>query len=356
MTTTKLSIIIPTLNEAETLPTLIDQLWRQSFRPLEIIVCDGGSGDRTTNVAQAMGARVVLTARGRGVQMNGGADLATGSLLLFLHADSRLDDPDLLSRAVTAWQQTRDRCGEERLAGHFPLTFLHQPPRRRMVFRYHEAKSGLNRRHCIHGDQGFLLSRTFFRQLGGFDPTRTFLEDQVLADAIHAQGRWVTLPGRLSTSARRFVQEGVGRRMILNALIMTFHHLDFHVFFRDAPTLYRQQDLSRPLQMAPFFRLVQRCDRTDPWRVVWRRWRRIGAYGRQAAWQPFFCLDLIVSALFGRECRLFLTFHDRLFHPLTCFLPFDLLTAGLIWIWFQASRLYFAWTDRPAHDTTEKRP
>src|SRR5687768_8779353 len=83
--TPDLSIVIPTLNEAAALPTLLDQLRRQEGLACEIIVADGGSTDATAALAQQAGARVLGAPRGRGAQMNAGARVATAGHLLFLH-------------------------------------------------------------------------------------------------------------------------------------------------------------------------------------------------------------------------------------------------------------------------------
>ena len=95
-----LSIVIPTLNEAKTLPLLAADLVAQREITLEVLVGDGGSSDATQSVVEAAGWRFVAAPRGRGAQMNAAARLARGDLLLFLHADSRLPDSLLLGRAV----------------------------------------------------------------------------------------------------------------------------------------------------------------------------------------------------------------------------------------------------------------
>ncbi|MBF0455612.1 MAG: TIGR04283 family arsenosugar biosynthesis glycosyltransferase [Magnetococcales bacterium] len=341
-----LSIIIPTLNESDRLPSLIRQIRQSHLSSLEIIVADGGSSDGTSAVASKLGDLTCQAPRGRGAQMNAGAKRATGSLLLFLHADSTLRDPSLLRRAVTTWIETRQTLGHDRLAGHFSLQFIDQPPGKTRVFRFYEAKTALNRPHCTNGDQGFLMSRDFFWALGGFDERLPFLEDQILASQIYQQGVWITLPGTLQTSARRFHQEGLARRMILSALIMAFHNTGFQLFFERAPALYRQQDRTRPLQLAPFFSLINQLNREATWQVVFGRWRKIGYYVREAAWQPFFLLDLLGAHWFNWRRRPFLAFHDRIFHPLTQSLPFDLLAALLTWTWFRMTGFYFFLSER----------
>src|SRR5438552_18782964 len=85
----QVSVIIPTLNAADTLPGLIEHL-RASAIIKEVIVADGGSSDETVAIAAASGAHVIAAARGRGIQLAAGADAAAGGWLLFLHADCRL--------------------------------------------------------------------------------------------------------------------------------------------------------------------------------------------------------------------------------------------------------------------------
>ena len=100
-----LSVIIPALNEADTLPALLADLGRQEDIALEIVIGDGGSTDATEAVTGSFGGRFVRCPRGRGAQMNAAAGQATGIYFLFLHADSRLDDSRLLVNALAALQQ-----------------------------------------------------------------------------------------------------------------------------------------------------------------------------------------------------------------------------------------------------------
>ena len=94
-----LSVIIPTLNEAEALPRLLTDLSEQQDLTMEIIVVDGGSTDATRDVPARFCAGLVTSEAGRGLQMNAGAARAGQELLLFLHADSRLTYPRQLADA-----------------------------------------------------------------------------------------------------------------------------------------------------------------------------------------------------------------------------------------------------------------
>ena len=369
MSVPKLSIIIPALNEAANLRVLIGELRQQTLGSFEIIIADGGSQDETLELIKVItpiaktqrreppvpsgGPELIennvsliniifcQAPRGRGKQMNAGARLAKSPLLLFLHADSRLDDPELLSSAIEAWESRKNALDHDRLAGHFPLEFVQQPANRQLIFAFYAAKTALNRPQCTNGDQGFLLSRNFFAQLGGFAEELPFLEDQILAGQIYQQGEWITLPGTLTTSARRFREEGLARRMVLNALIMAFHYTGFKLFFVHAPGVYREQTNSRQLQLVPFFKLINRLNREAGWRGAWERWRRVGGYVRGAAWQLFFILDLLLAAVFKHKQRPFIAIHDHVFSPLTNFWIFDMVTALLTWIWFKSAEVYY---------------
>ena len=341
----RLSVIIPTLNEAATLPGLLEQLRRQGGVVVELLVADGGSRDDTTAQAEAGGATVVHAPKGRGAQMNAGARAASHSDLFFLHADSRLTDSGQLARAWIILQDHRRQQGHDRVAGHFKLRFVQQPPGGKRIFQFYEEKSALNRLECINGDQGCLLSHSFFKQLGGFDTSLPFLEDQKLAAQIFQKGCWITLPGILETSARRFQQEGLARRVILNALIMAFHAIEFQEFFEQAPSVYRRQDHSRRLHLAPFFRLVHQLNRSVGRGVAWRRWWRTGQYLRRSAWQIFFLMDLFGSRRLGWRKRHCLAFYDRFFPSGPQFFPFDLVATPLALLWFYITWAIFSRAD-----------
>jgi rSAM/selenodomain-associated transferase 2 len=335
-----LSIVIPTIDEAATLPHLLGQLQNQQAVRMEVIVADGGSTDSTRSIAREMGARIVQTAPGRGRQMNRAVAACNGKWLLFLHADSRLTDTRQLASALEALQQRIQSQGNDRVAGHFRLRFSQQEGGRRRAYRYYEKKSELNRPECTNGDQGFLLSHRFFLQLGGFDESLWFLEDQRLAEKIRSQGTWITLSGEIITSARRFEQEGMLRRMILSALIMNFHSIGLDEFFQRAGSVYRNQTETGRLCMSPIFRLIRELNREAGMAEALRRWQATGRYVCSHAWQPFFWLDVTLQPLLGRR-RPFLWLHDRLLQPVIGLPPFTTVSAALTWIWFRLSGLTF---------------
>jgi rSAM/selenodomain-associated transferase 2 len=339
---TLLSIIIPTLNEAGHLPALLGDLKKQQNISIEIIVGDGGSSDATRSVAAASGAHFVSARRGRGAQMNAAAGRASGDYFLFLHADSSIDDPCLLSNAVRAL--SFELRGHDRIAGHFCLRFMRTTKWNAMAYRYAEEKSAFNRVNTTNGDQGLLLTKEFFRHLGGFDESMPFLEDQRIAEKIRSQGKWITLPGYLNTSARRFEAEGFHRRYILMSMMMGLHSVGEEEFFARAPEVYRVQKDTGKLLLSPFFCLIWRM-MCDNWGLggTLRIFYLLGRYIRQNSWQMFFFIDVWLRSLLGVGRYPFLSFHDRVFGPCTNFKVFDALTSLICFIWFMGILAPFFW-------------
>jgi rSAM/selenodomain-associated transferase 2 len=338
LNTPLLSIVIPTLNEAESLPALLADLQAQCGVAYEILAGDGGSQDATRTLVAAAGGIVVDAPRGRGLQLNRAAAAAQGEYLLFLHADSRIHDPNLLARALASLKQVIARRGHTRVAGHFRLRFVRRNDRHKIAYRFIEGKTALNRANTINGDQGMLLMKSFFWELGQFDTSLPFLEDQRLAAKIRLEGEWITLPGRLNTSARRFETEGFYRRYLLMGIIMAFYSAGAVAFFRRARDVYRPQYRTDRLWLAPFFKIGWQTMRQDfGFAQSIRVWYRIGRYVRQNFWHFFYFLDNLtrVQAEAGDEDDLaFLAFHDRYVARLMDFKVCDALTAFACFIWF----------------------
>ena len=337
-----LSIIIPTLNEAELLPLLLDDIKQQQNISLEVIVGDGGSSDATRSVAERYGTGFVTAGQGRGTQMNAAAAQASGEYLLFLHADSRIDGPSLLGDAVRALML--ESAGHARTAGHFSLRFMRSTENNAMGYRYAEEKSAFNRVDTTNGDQGLLLAKDFFRSLGGFDESMPFLEDQRIAGKIRAAGKWTTLPGYIKTSARRFETEGFHRRYILMSMMMGLRAVGAEEFFVRAPGIYRQQQDTGTLLLSPFFSLIWRMMFAERGGVgTLRIFYLLGKYIRQNSWQMFFFVDVLLRPLLGAARYPFLKFHDRLFWPCTNFKLFDALTGAICFVWFMGVLAPFFW-------------
>ncbi|MCB0335226.1 MAG: TIGR04283 family arsenosugar biosynthesis glycosyltransferase [Bdellovibrionales bacterium] len=334
----QLSIVIPTRNEQDTLPLLIQDLKAQSFDDFEIIVVDAHSHDATTSRASEAGCKVLSSPAGRGKQMNHGVAESQGSYLLFLHADSRIGDPLLLENALANFSETRDRLQTDKIAGHFSLRF--DRPRSEYVdcYSFYEAKSHLNRPGTTNGDQGLLISRTYFESLGGFYEDFAFLEDQDFSQRIHESGTLVTLPGTLTTSIRRFEQEGFARRMILSAMIMGLFALRLDDFFQQAPAAYAQhQTQGERLDLPPLCALIHQCLWSKGFRTGFKNWYRIGQYVKENAWQIFFLREYHKA----QEEQKWLRFHDIYYEPFTRDPVWYSLATMLTMFWFYGTWLYF---------------
>lgn len=284
----ELSVIIPTLNEVETLPLLLADVASQTGVDFEVLVSDGGSTDATYDCAATTLARLrmageVLTGEaGRGRQLNRGASMARGTWLLFLHADSRLPDPLALANGLSLLQSK----GNFRQAGHFSLRFDLPDEDCHFDYFFCEVKARSGFAGTIHGDQGLLLSRAYFNELGGFREDLPVLEDTLLAEKVRAQGGWHLLPATIVTSPRRFKVEGFAERQTLNALLMNFAIIGWDKPLRRIPEVYRPQGLARTLVLAPFFRLIDDCLAELPMRERARIWYHTGRFVRGNAWQP----------------------------------------------------------------------
>jgi rSAM/selenodomain-associated transferase 2 len=330
---TDLAVVIPTLNEAAALPALLADLRAQQGVALQLVVADGGSNDGTRELAAQAGAEVVAAPRGRGAQMNAGARAARAPLLLFLHADSRFESNTQLREALEALQSRGHGPlpqGPLPQAGHWPLRFARAQPGHDLFYRHLEAKTTLNRPGTVNGDQGLLIHADWLRELGGFDERLPFLEDARIAARIFEAGRFTVLPGRLTTSARRFEAEGTMRRYTLMALLMGLHAAGADELLANWPGLYATQDATGRLRLGPHLAYVRRALRAAGWkRAVETLWRA-GRYSRQNAWQPFFWCDVALR----RERRPWLRFHDRFLRPVTDNVVFDALGTILIALWF----------------------
>jgi len=299
-TTQDISIIVPILNEAGELPQLAASLAAQRGVTFELLLCDGGSSDGSSEIASVLAdscsfpVRLIRNERGRGSQMNAAAAEATAGLLLFLHADSRFEDSAALLNAVEYYRN--DQADNSRFfAARFGLHFRRsQPAPASLAYFFYESKARLARRDCIRGDQGFLLDRDTFTAAGGFDQSLPFLEDLRLVAAATPQLEWRLLPATVSTSARRFEQEGLLERQILNAIIVNNALAGWSAFFESLPGLYREQchTTGGKLQLYPLLEGIDRL--MEPASAEWRCafWQTTGRHVASNVWQLFFWLDV----------------------------------------------------------------
>ena len=337
--TIDISVIIPCLNEEKNLSRLFDQLENQRDIELEIVLVDGGSTDDSVLLSKQRGVRVCRAPKGRGLQMNKGARLARGGYFFFLHGDSELREDDLLSGALLELK----KLNEVALGGHFGLRFIRQKDNNHFGYRYAEEKTFLNRPYTINGDQGLLIHREFFEELGGFDENVKFMEDQVIAEKIFKKGRWVQLPGVLYTSARRFEREGFFRRYILMGFMMGLHYSGLRRFFELAPQVYREQGETKTLYIYPFYKVADQlfCEFGR-----WRAWYRIGRHCHRQCWQVFYFLDQCLRPLYRRKSYPLVFIWDKFLYPLTNHaLGYGVVTVGAYFLFFVVIRCYFYFRD-----------
>lgn len=204
-----LGIVIPTLNEAERLPNLLEDLSRIDIGR-RVVVADGGSTDGTVERASAAGATVVTSPPGRGMQLNAGAAALDTPWICFLHADvrmpaeARLALTDAIARGVeiAVWRlriDTTDRWARVMEAGA----------------RIRDRVGGLP-----YGDQGLLVRRAVFAAAGGF-PDLPIMEDVALIRALRRLGDLERLPAPLEVSPRRWVRAGPYRTWLRNSLLLS---------------------------------------------------------------------------------------------------------------------------------------
>lgn len=208
MPNTKISVIIPVLNEA----TTIEQtLQRVQAEDVEIIIVDGGSHDETVAIAQAWGVNAIAAPEvGRAKQMNAGAATARGEILLFLHADTRL--PSSYADKV------REAFANPKIiAGAFELQIDGTEPLLRWVEWGVKLRSHLLK--MPYGDQAIFLKAEVFRAIGGF-PSLPIMEDFELMRRLQTQGKIAIVHAPVLTSARRWQKLGVLRTTLLNQIII----------------------------------------------------------------------------------------------------------------------------------------
>ncbi|MGB3533309.1 MAG: TIGR04283 family arsenosugar biosynthesis glycosyltransferase [Microcoleaceae cyanobacterium] len=209
----RVSIIIPTLNEASCLPRTLSYLRLLDPQPLEIIVVDSQSEDNTVSIAAAAGVKVVsCPIRRRSVQMNYGAKVATGEVLCFVHADTLVPDDliDLITQtlnhsaivgggfiAVMMGNKTT-RWGTSL---HNVLKTYYAP----ILFRPHLFLKGLR---VLFGDQVIFCRRRSFWDCGGFDPDLPIMEDADLCLKLVQYGRIRLVNRMVYTSDRRVIRWG----------------------------------------------------------------------------------------------------------------------------------------------------
>lgn len=197
-----LSVVIPTLNAEEALPACLGALYEAVSEGLlcELIVVDGGSGDRTCELADDAGANVIECAPSRGGQLKAGAEAAKGQWLLFVHADTVLEPG--WTDAVSAYLATPEK------AGYFALAFAKGGRVGRWVAGWANLRSAVF--GLPYGDQGLLVSRRLYNEVGGYTDM-PLMEDVAIVRRLGGR-RLHRLSAAAVTSAEKYQAQGWLRR------------------------------------------------------------------------------------------------------------------------------------------------
>lgn len=209
----RISVIIPTLNEAAVIEKTLRGLPRRD--DLERIIVDGGSSDDTAERAMPFVDKVLVTEAGRARQMNAGARAAGGDVLLFLHADSRLADGAF--DAITRTFEDPTVAG-----GAFALAIDSPRPALRLVSAAANWRTRLT--GVPYGDQGLFVRRSVFERLGGY-PEWPLLEDLEFGRRLKADGKVMILSDPVTVSSRRWDKEGIGYTTLRNQIFVLLYFM-----------------------------------------------------------------------------------------------------------------------------------
>ncbi len=201
-----LSIIIPTLNEADTIQSTLMPLQNMRQRKHEVLLVDGGSSDDTVKLAAPLVDKIIQSPKGRAVQMNAGSQRASGDVLWFLHSDTFA--PGCADNLIEQFiNKTNKRWGRFniRLTG------------RRLIFRLIERMINLRSwfTGIATGDQGIFIEKSLFNTLGGFKEI-PLMEDIDLSKRLRkVAGRPLCIKNKLTTSSRRWEKHGIIQTILL---------------------------------------------------------------------------------------------------------------------------------------------
>jgi rSAM/selenodomain-associated transferase 2 len=199
-----LSIIVPVLDEAAGIEAALTALAPYRTRGCEVVVVDGGSRDKTLALASPLADSVLTTPRGRATQMNAGASVAHGDVLLFLHADTKLP--------ANADALIRDGLAQSgRVWGRFDVRFDQGRvmPFIAIMMNLRSRLTGI-----ATGDQAIFVTRAAFDTIGGF-PAQPLMEDVAFSARIRYISRPAYIRARVTTSARRWRRQGILRTVFL---------------------------------------------------------------------------------------------------------------------------------------------
>lgn len=205
-----LSVIIPVYNEESAIRETLTTLPLGSN--LETIVVDGGSTDRTREIAGQFPVRIIEAAKNRAIQMNQGAKQARGEIFLFLHSDCLLQDESVKSIENYLSNGYIGGCLTQRINSD------------RFIFRLIESSGNIRARlsRIFYGDQGIFVRKDVFFEIGGF-PEAPIMEDVLFSKKLREMGKTIVLPDKILVSGRRWDKRGILKTTLLyNTIIILF--------------------------------------------------------------------------------------------------------------------------------------
>jgi rSAM/selenodomain-associated transferase 2 len=216
-----ISVVIPTLNAEASLAQSLAALVPAAVDGLitEVIVVDAGSTDRTAAIAEEAGAVLITSRGGRGPQLRAGADRSRCPWLLFLHADTQLEDG--WEHEAIAFMEAVDRGKRPPAAAAFRFALDDAGFTPRLLEGLVAARCALL--SLPFGDQGLLLPRSLYAEVGGFAPIE-LMEDVAMARRL-GRRRIVLLRARAVTSPMRYRRDGFLRRSLRNQLCLALYFL-----------------------------------------------------------------------------------------------------------------------------------
>lgn len=200
-----ISIIVPALNEADSIVSTLDRLKPFRMAGHEVIVVDGSSEDETVNMATSRADKIINSVPGRAQQMNVGANQATGDVLWFLHADTLVPD-NAIQLILHVFENQKNQWGR------FDIRLSGKQLMLRLVERLMNLRSRIT--GIATGDQGIFVRREVFESVGGFAPI-PLMEDLDISRRLKKCSRPCCLNAKLITSSRRWEENGILRTVLL---------------------------------------------------------------------------------------------------------------------------------------------